>query len=595
MTNDLDHRYAGRRRDIHGDISERIRRSSSADTGLAAMFPSARILGRLSLAGLVLGGGVAAAPTFAGAENVGHSNDDDNVVVTGDDDDEVEIDGDGDNTVDTGSGDDDIDIEGDGDNTVSAGPGDDLVVIDLDFNGDTAGSDGANTIDGGDGDDFIAVLGAGTNTIDGGAGSDYIESGNGADVIDGGDDNDWVEGDTPWLAFGSEKTELGDDIISGGSGNDVLFGDGDSSLVVCLFNAQLEQGVVDCGDDTILGGAGNDWIEGNLGSDSVDGGDGNDIVVGDDLVLYLDEHLSFDDSYERLFDLLRGDIDDLTAQENAELMEILTAGGFLGAGDDDTVIGGAGADILSGMNGNDIVCGDTEDLAVLGGGGTDVPCAVFEETLDASSGMTAGDLSVDMRDLDDEDLEVDEDGAHNPYEFVIDATLLSSDGEFDTYKTAKGTVVINRNTGAFTYTADPGATGTEDITYTLRRRVVACADYSDTAVADIEEQYDSEAHQPDCESEIRPQMIVDVDGVDHLYSLWRMFSIFLGEASVTPTPDPIVPIVTPVVVPVQASTAVQLPKTGNNPEDLALAGMALLALGGLATAESRRRIRSSAL
>lgn len=600
----VNHRYEGRRRDIHGDITARLKSQRSGDRGLIGLFPSSRLLRRITLGSVVVGGGVLAGPAWSGADEIDAVTDGDLVVETGADDDDVSIEGDGDNTISTDGGEDEVVVEGDGNNTIDTGEDDDFAVVIGDGDntidagsGDDeviVGGQGDNTVDAGDGDDFVAIGGEGNNQISGGEGNDTLAGGVGDDTIDGGDGLDVIEGDSFLFFIGDKEPVFGDDVLSGGDGNDVILGDNDASAYLCASEGprgpRAPRLVVAsdadlCGDDTINGDAGNDWLEGNLGDDVIDGGEGSDLVVGDDLIFY------FNDFEELAEAMLSGEIDGMDGLDEEDfeyLLGLLEEIGFFAPGGNDVVSGGPGADVVAGLNGHDIVCGDTEDLAVLGGGGTDVPCAVFEETLDASSGEVDGDLSTDMRDLDDEDYEVDEDGAHNPYEFVVDATLVSSSGEFDTYKTAKGTVVLNRNTGAFTYTADPGATGTEDITYTVRRRVVECADYE---AFDLEE-----AYQPGCEDgdngELELTAIVDVGGADYLYSLWRVFSVFLGDPPVVPD----VPVVPPVqgVVPVQASQPVQLPKTGSDPEDLALIAMALLGLGGLAITESRRRLSAAA-
>ena len=129
------------------------------------------------------------------------------------------------------------------------------------------GDSGNDTIYGGNEADTLKGLG-GNDEIHGGDRNDTIEGGDGNDTLYGDGGNDTIEGGT------------GVDIIHGGIGNDVLTDVGDSTLYG------------DDGDDTIratstepgraaglkvYGGAGNDFIEAPTFA-SVDAGDGDDTV-----------------------------------------------------------------------------------------------------------------------------------------------------------------------------------------------------------------------------------------------------------------------------------------------------------------------------
>lgn len=120
----------------------------------------------------------------------------------------------------------------------------------------------------------------------------------------------------------------GDDRLRGGDGSDTLIGRS--------------------GDDEIEGENGNDTILADNGNDSVGGGPGDDLVLG-------------------------GDGDDF----------------LIGDGGNDLLLGGDGADILYGDSGNDTLRIDVDDLAAIGGAGSDVL-----ELSSGAIGMTAFDLSA---------------------------------------------------------------------------------------------------------------------------------------------------------------------------------------------------------
>ena len=109
-------------------------------------------------------------------------------------------------------------------------------------------------------------------------------------------------------------------MLAGGAGNDIL--------------ASID------GNDTLLGGAGNDTLDGGAGNDILDGG-----AAGSDTAAYAGCH-SGRDRQPRPSRLRQNTVgagtDTLTNIEN------LTGSNF-----NDTLTGNAGANILSGLDGND--------------------------------------------------------------------------------------------------------------------------------------------------------------------------------------------------------------------------------------------------
>ncbi|WP_224816317.1 calcium-binding protein [Hasllibacter sp. MH4015] len=144
--------------------------------------------------------------------------------------------------------------------------------------------------------------------ITGTDGQDALFGDEGDDTLSGGAGNDELHGD-----FGDDVLEggAGVDFLSGGEGNDALDGGGDRDL---LFGED--------GDDLLYGGAADDFLQGGSGADTLNGGSGNDVLDG------TFSHNGHDqDAGDALWG---GDGDDTII-----------------VGQDDTAIGGAGADVFT--------------------------------------------------------------------------------------------------------------------------------------------------------------------------------------------------------------------------------------------------------
>lgn len=500
--------------------------------------------------------------------------------------------GDGDDVLNGEGGNDRIE-GGAGHDVISGGADDDDLIGDASVCGSPVALDGATPANGVvecvGGDDFVG----GDGGSDGMIGDNLVCDGlvpfdgatpaveqpaciGGADQLVGGDGDDLLIGDLiecfrGQIFLGSldgatalEVTSScvgGADILVGGSGNDILFGD-EFFPVDRPCNGTTPKCGPAGGDDLIDGGSGNDYAEGGGGSDEVSGGDGNDFLLGDQspfLVLLLS--LEGDNGEANRFGLLGDNFDPATFDDATldALFELLLDHQSADDGDD-IVTGDAGADILAGGGGNDVVCGDLDDIMLVGGPGTDLPCPVFTGILDATGGPVSGDLSTDIRDLDDEFAEsgpVDMSGVleagglieANPYEFVIITAPT------------KGTVTFDPVTGEFTYVPDDGATGVDSFEYTIRRELLG----ADGAA----------------------QVVNGEDG--YVYSIARIVQFLLGDP-----PTPANPI-NPRVVAISATplrTGAQLPVTGVETTGLALIGFGMLLFGSLAFTESRRRENS---
>ncbi|MGX5735820.1 Ig-like domain-containing protein [Bosea thiooxidans] len=158
----------------------------------------------------------------------------------------------------------------------------------------------------------------------------------------------------------------GDDVVSGGAGNDVIDGgEGDDELFGDEGDDVLKGGA---GDDALFGGAGNDVLQGGAGDDVLDGGEGIDTAdySGDTAGIVVD--------------LANG-----SAEGDAIGSDALTA--------IETVIGGAGNDILIGDAGDNVFVGGLGNDVIDGGAGfdtLDLSAATGPVTVDFARGLVSG-------------------------------------------------------------------------------------------------------------------------------------------------------------------------------------------------------------
>ncbi len=256
--------------------------------------------------------------------------------------------------------------------------------------GDTlSGGSGNDVLNGGGGNDLFRVTGSGEgfDVFRGGAGFDRILGSTGDDLI--GLYQSFAPGDAVETIDGGG----GRDVLHGSTGNDVL----DFSATQLTGIAEIQGG---SGNDTITGSAAGDTISGGSGNDVLNGGGGNDLFqvtgssegfdlfrggagfdrilgsTGDDLIGF---YLAFGpgDAVEAIDggggrDVLRGssgsDVLDFSATQLTGIVEIQGGSG------NDTITGGALADVISGGSGNDRLTGgdgaDTFLFASNGGSDT---------------------------------------------------------------------------------------------------------------------------------------------------------------------------------------------------------------------------------
>jgi Ca2+-binding RTX toxin-like protein len=312
------------------------------------------------------------------------------------------------------------------------------------LNDSLTGDGAANSLAGGDGDDLLVGLG-GADALNGGAGLDTIDyassvAGVSVDltlqIASGGD----AGGDTLLgieNAIGSAFIDAlvgsgGANVLAGGAGDDAITGLGgadalsggagvdvvDYSLstagVTVNLTAQTASGGHATGDvlssfERAVGSAHNDILTGDAGANALTGGAGDDVLAG----------LAGADS------MLGGagfDTVDYATSSTAVVVNLTaqTASGGDATGDvladferaigsalNDTLTGGAGANILSGGAGDDVLVGLAGADSLIGGSGADTidyaasgaAVIINLTTLFAGGGDAAGDTLSDIENV----------------------------------------------------------------------------------------------------------------------------------------------------------------------------------------------------
>ena len=209
----------------------------------------------------------------------------------------------------------------------------------------------------GDLDDIARVTSPVTASLNGGAGADDLTGGGGNDLLNAGTgSDDRLDG-----GAGADQvlaTEaLGGAVLIGGTGNDVLSGPADGFIESNQRN-QFDGGP---GRDTLNGSVGRDLLTGGTGPDILSGGAG-----GSDLVRY-------DDHAQAVIVTIgagandgsatdEGVVDAATVRDDvrADVEAVLGGGGadtITGTADDENLGGGANGDVLNGGGGSDTLCG----------------------------------------------------------------------------------------------------------------------------------------------------------------------------------------------------------------------------------------------
>lgn len=252
---------------------------------------------------------------------------------------------------------------------------DDGELIDEDFVGDPDGDivndDPAilpdtdpddDSVTAGGGDDTI-ITGDGSDTIEGGAGDDSIDTGNGDLAPDLG----YPTAPTDPLGFDPDSDPSNDlDSVDGGDGNDTISTGDDRDTITGGAGEDVIDGGID--DDLIDGGVDDDRIVGGEGNDTIIAGSGDDTVyAGNDPDLGLDVLEIPDEATPT---------NPLTPDREPDNGDDSVLGGagndvIFGADDDDTLRGGSGDDFLDGQIDDDSLDGGTGEDTLVGGQGDD--------------------------------------------------------------------------------------------------------------------------------------------------------------------------------------------------------------------------------
>lgn len=215
-----------------------------------------------------------------------------------------------------------------------------------------------------------------------------------------------------------------DDTITGDDGNDTLFGDDGNDMV-----AGGNQ------DDLVRGGAGDDTVRGGLGADTINGGAGNDLILqsADGAANEINGGTETDTLDLSAATATWTGLGNLLTTPNGTSLTVSTVEVFLfGAGDDSvnlfgytdgsvTVMGGAGADTITGTilddeiwqetgagsinghDGNDTLHGSTDGGDTIhGGNGDDVLVAHADGLVQTLEGFADNDTFL----LEDADFDV---------------------------------------------------------------------------------------------------------------------------------------------------------------------------------------------
>jgi Ca2+-binding RTX toxin-like protein len=286
---------------------------------------------------------------------------------------------------------------------------------------DTLIGDGqSNKLIGGPGNDTLDGLGGQPDELHGESGNDKLDGGPAGsivDVLDGGADTDTVsyQSRTAGLEIvldgsvsGTEDKIVNVENALGGTGDDKLIGtEGPNAL----FGGDGSDGLDGKGgDDTLNGGDGNDLIWGEGGKDTIAAGDGADTITGGDGPDWISawtgvDTVTYEDHSAGVTVTLEGTANDGAAGEGDNVLpgaETIVGGSgadtLTGDGGPNTIVGGKGVDTLNGLGGTDQLDGGPGKDVLNGGdngdtlsGGTDNDQLYGDAGVDALRGGPGND------------------------------------------------------------------------------------------------------------------------------------------------------------------------------------------------------------
>lgn len=244
---------------------------------------------------------------------------------------------------------------------------------------------GTYTLNGAAGNDTLISISGWGSRLNGGVGNDTLESGFGADTLIGGGGSDTASyrtdavGVTITLSKTGGSDTLGGGLISGG--------DAAGDVLISIQN--------------LIGGSGNDSLKGNAVSNVLEGGTGADVIAGVGVIIngtqtYNDTASYRSDTTGVTITLTSGaasgafvsggDAEGDTLTGIAHLMGGYGADTLTGDVLNNTLTGNAGNDVLDGGDGNDILYGNADADTLIGGLGNDKLYGESALTTDADTG-----------------------------------------------------------------------------------------------------------------------------------------------------------------------------------------------------------------
>lgn len=276
------------------------------------------------------------------------------------------------------------------------------------------GGAGIDTVKGQAGDDrFLASVGDGVDNYNGGTGLDTYD----LSATTAAATVNLAIGVSSSSQTGADLLSAIEN-VTGGSGNDSLTGDANANRLAGLAGNDALSGAA--GNDTLIGGAGNDTLNGGVGTNTLLGGAGNDIYVVSSTTDIVSESggNGVDQIQSSVTFTLAADVENLALTGSTAINGTGNAAAnvIVGNGAANTLTGGAGDDTLSGELGNDTINGGAgTDTAVYvsatagvvvnlatgtasGGAGTDKLLSIENVIGGAGADTLTGDMGANLLD-----------------------------------------------------------------------------------------------------------------------------------------------------------------------------------------------------
>ncbi len=241
---------------------------------------------------------------------------------------------------------------------------------------------------------WLNALG-GNDAITGTSGNDTINGGNGNDTLDGGAGSDSLVGGAGNDTFYVDSQ--GDEVIELlKAGNDHVFASlnwvlGDNLEYLTLTGSALI-GTGNALKNIIAGNDQNNTLDGGLNADTMSGGKGNDVYYIDNKKDFLIENAGegHDTAYTSVSWNMQANVEDVYVVADAALSITIKANAS-----DNLIVGHAGIDKLSGLDGNDTLNGGAGADQMTGGNGNDVYYIdnVLDKVKESTSSTAGNDVA----------------------------------------------------------------------------------------------------------------------------------------------------------------------------------------------------------